>query len=46
MKTDDKGLNLTVGNRIRIIGLNLAVNTGTVIDANWWRDSGWYIEIE
>lgn len=45
MRTDTQGRTIKRGDRVRITGLGLATNTGTVIDANWWREDGWYIEL-
>lgn len=45
MKVDTEGRTIKQGDRVRIAGLGLSTDTGTVLDANWWRDAGWYIEL-
>ena len=46
MRPDEQGRVISKGNRVKITGLGLRTNTGTVIDANWYRDEGWYIELD
>ena len=50
MKKDDTGREIKQGDRITITTpIALTRNhqlSGTVIDANWWRSDGWYIEFD
>ena len=46
MERDDKGRSFVKGDRIRLLKPGLIIDTGTVLTAGWFRNDGWYVEIQ